>query len=296
MLRHLVSAGALAAVVAGATAGCASYELIENVSYDERNGERGRLDLYLPDPRPAGDVPLIVLIHGGGWRTGSKDIMNQQAPRWAHAGYAVAAINYRLVPRGAYPLLIQDVFCALGFLESQANEYSFDLDRIGATGYSAGAHLAMLLGYAAPTGDFEPDCGTIPTVRPAAVVSGAGPSDLTLYDDPQAVTEFLGGTRAEVPDIYQLASPVNHVTADDPPTLLIYGTDDLIVPYEHAQAIDKALGDAGVDHRLMTIRGAGHLLNPGADLADAVFPIVSNEGPEGFAATLDFFDDVMGQP
>lgn len=286
---------ALLMLTAAAACACASYDVIEDVSYDERHGEATTLDIYLPSPRTP-NTPLIMMIHGGGWSLGSKRHFDDHGPRLAHAGYAVASINYRLVPDGAYPLLFQDVFCALGFLQDNADEYSIDPTQIGVTGYSAGGHLASLLGTAEPTGDFEPDCGHVPAFRPAAVVSGAGPTDLSLYPDTGSIRDLLGGTLKQVPDVYERASPVTHVSADDPPFLLIYGSDDLFVPFEHAEVMHEALEEVGNDVRLMRIRGAGHLLNPGADLYDAVIPIVSADTPEAWAAMLDFFDDHLERP
>ncbi|MBT8493253.1 MAG: alpha/beta hydrolase [Deltaproteobacteria bacterium] len=270
--------------------GCASYELIEDIAYDDRYGERTRLDLYLPDP-PIADAPLVIMIHGGAWRLGSKELLTDAAARVAHTGYAVAAINYRLAPDNPYPLPFQDVFCALGFLESRADEYSIDLDRIAVMGYSAGGHLSLMMALAEPTGDFEPDCPTVPTVRPAAVLSQAGPSDLRLYGDADSIEDLIGGSQTEFPGRYDRASPVTHASPDDPPTLLIYGSDDLLVPYEQAEAIDTALSAVGVDVRVMKIRGAGHLVNPGGDLYEAGVPITSSQGPEAWAAQMDFLDD-----
>jgi acetyl esterase/lipase len=272
------------------SAGCASYELIEDVSYDDRYGERTRMDLYLPDP-PIADAPLIIMIHGGGWRYYSKEALRDQAARIADTGYAVAAINYRLVPEGQYPAMFQDIFCALGYLESRANEYAIDIDRTAVMGYSAGGHLSLMLAMAEPTGDFEPDCPTPPTIRPRAVVSEAGPSDLRLYGSADAIEDLIGGSQSQFPDRYDRASPVTHASPDDPPALLIYGTDDLLVPFEHAEAITDALDDVGVDNRLMKIRGGGHLLNPGADLFETGAPITSSQGPEAWAALMDFLDE-----
>ncbi len=287
---------AVLACFAVASIGCSDVYFIGDVAYDVRYGEATTMDLYLPrDVAPSS--PAVMLIHGGGWRILSKSIYSDAAYRLADAGFVVASINYRLVPDGgAYPNLFQDCFCALGFLQANADAYSIDPQRIAVGGYSAGGHLASLLALAEPVGDFEPDCPTPPGFTPAAGIDGAGPSDLTLYDGADAVEELLGGTLGEVPERYQFASPVNHVDADDPPMLLIHGTDDLFVPYQHTEVLERALDNVGVDVRVLRMRGGGHIINPGGDLIDAVLPLTSADGPEGWAATLDFLDETLGAP
>lgn len=279
-----------------AACACADYTLIEDIPYDQRHGERTTLDVYLPEPPPPPGSPAVILIHGGGWSSGSKDHFADEGERLADAGYVGFSINYRLVPEGAYPNLFQDVYCALGFIEENADEYFVDTSRIAVMGYSAGAHLAGLLGTTGPEGDFAPDCGTTSTIRPAAVISGAGPSDLTLFPDNPATEDLLGGDKDELPDLYRIASPLTYVTPDDPPFLLIHGTDDLIVRYEHAEVMEEALQEAGVDVRVLKVRGGGHIINPGADLIDAALVQTVTDTPEAWPAVLDFLDDTLGQP
>lgn len=276
--------------------GCTDVEVTHDVSYDDRFGEATTMDVYVPgDVRP--DSPAVMLIHGGGWRSFSKAIYTDQARRLADTGYVVASINYRLVPDGGrYPNIFRDCFCALGFLQTNAADYSIDPLRIAVAGYSAGGHLTGLLALAEPTGDFAPDCATPPLFAPAAGIDGAGPSDLTLYGDNDVISDLLGGREDEVPERYQLASPVNHVDADDPPMLLLHGSDDLFVPYEHTEVLERALEQVGVDVRVLRLRGGGHLTNPAGDLVDAVLPLTASDAPEAWAATIDFLDDTLGAP
>ncbi len=277
------------------TSACADYKKIAGIPYDTRHGGSTTLDLYLPgDVGP--DTPAIMLIHGGGWRYFSKEVYKDHGARLADAGFVVASINYRLVPEGAYPRIIQDCFCALGFLQANAEEYFLDPERIAVAGYSAGGHLTSLIAVAEPSGDFEPDCGYVLAFPPAAAISGAGPTDLRKFPKADSIKELLGGSLDEIPELFERASPITHVGPNEPPFLFIAGSDDLFVPWEQTELMDKALRDAGNDSRVLKLRGGGHLTNPGGDLYDAVLPITSADTPEAWAATIDFLDEQLGRP
>ena len=121
--------------------GCVAPVEEHDVAYDERFGGDSSLDLYLPDNGAAAH-PTVMFIHGGSWRFGDKDHFENAGRRLARSGYAVASINYRLLPDGVFPHNLEDCLCALAFLRAHAAEYTIDPDRIVVMGYSAGAHLA----------------------------------------------------------------------------------------------------------------------------------------------------------
>jgi acetyl esterase/lipase len=280
-----------------ALAGCGA-DVIElgAVAYDARHGDATTMKVFLPaEPRP--DGPAIVMIHGGGWRYFSNEVYADHAARFAAAGYAVAAINYRLVPDGAYPAMIQDCACALAFFRSRSAEYGFDPDRVALIGYSAGAHLASLIGVAIDEPAFAPDCDTGATGPPAAVISGAGPQDMRAMPEVDAVTDFLGGTAEEVPEIYDLASPLFHV-GDEPevPFLFVHGEHDLFVGLSHSERMRDALIAAGGEARLLALPGGGHIVNPAPDLGHAAIAVSATDEPVAWAAILAFLDDVVGAP
>ncbi len=285
----------LALVVALAATGCGEVTEIPDLPYDDRYGDRTEMDVYLP-PEYRADRPAVLLIHGGGWRSFSKDVYVDHARRLAKAGYAVAAINYRLVPDGVYPKPVRDCACALSFFRAQAVEFGFDPDRVAVAGYSAGGHLASLLGVAIDDPEHKPDCPAGPTFPPRAVVSGAGPEDMWEMPEVDVVTEFMGGTREEIPERYDLASPIHHVAPGAPPFLFVHGTDDWFVDFAQSERMRDALAEVGADARLLAIPGGGHIVNPGADLGDAHTVIASTDAPEAWAAILDFFDDTIGAP
>jgi len=285
----------LACLLAVAAVGCgADVEEIRGLAYDDRYGTATTMDIYTPlDGRE--DRPAVMLIHGGGWHAFSKETYQEQAIRLAGAGFVTANINYRLVPDGVYPRIIQDCVCALAFFRAHADDYGFDPDRVALMGYSAGGHLVSLLGVAIEVEEFQPTCAAGSTGPPNAVIAGAGPQDLRELAWADAVQDLIGGTIEEYPERYDLASPIAHVAAGAPPYLFVHGTGDVFVPVEQSEHMRDALVNAGNDARLLTIAGGGHLLNNGSDQGQWDLR-TSTDMPEAWAATVDFLDRTVGQP
>ena len=219
-------------------------------------------DLYRPEID--GARPAVLLMHGGGW-TG-KDRREQWASiaeRVAARGYVVFNITYRQAPEYIYPAQLQDVREALKWMRANAAQYRIDPQHLAAMGYSAGGHLAALLG----TKDGPPE------VRVQAVVDGAGPTDLRKYKGGKLVPQFLGGTQAEVPQQFVDASPITHVSKDDPPVFLYHGTWDTLVPDHHSRDFKAALDAAGVHAEWFRQVGRGHVTafyNDGAAIEAAI--------------------------
>jgi acetyl esterase/lipase len=229
-------------------------------------GKGADVELKLNLGRPkqqSGPTPCIVIVHGGGWTQGNKNGHDPQVQELARKGYVAATVAYRFAPKYTFPAQIEDVKCAVRFLRANADKYNIDKDRIGAVGFSAGAHLSMLLG----TMDKEDGCegeGGNPdqSSKVNAVVAWFGPTDLTTNDWPERVVKLLdalcGGTKQEKPDVFKKASPVTYVNAGDAPTLLIHGTKDGLVPWTQATLMADALTKAGVLGRVDLILGANH--------------------------------------
>ena len=190
-----------------------------DIPYVANAGPDQTLDLYLPGTTgdyTTGDqsvvplaVPLVVWIHGGGWRGGDKE--GVEVGYLLREGYAVASLNYRLSGDAIFPAQIQDVNAALSFLRDHAAGYHLDRDRFVVGGDSAGAHLAALAGLSA---NDRPDTFTTdPDVRIVAILNFFGPTDLTvaatLRDEPEDLVALLGGPAREKPDLARAASPVS---------------------------------------------------------------------------------------
>ncbi|HYE99231.1 MAG TPA: alpha/beta hydrolase [Planctomycetota bacterium] len=234
----------------------------KDVEYGKGGGEPLTLNLA----RPKADGPpraCVLLIHGGGWAAGRKEVHDAQIRELARRGYVSATIGYRLVPKAVFPAQIEDVKCAVRFLRAHAQTYGLDPGRIGAVGYSAGAHLSMMLGVMGKDDGLEGEGGWADQPSQVqAVVAFFGPTDFVNVDFPDAsrriVERFLGGRREEHPEIYRKASPITYVSAGDAPMLLIQGTKDALVPHDQAFRMAEAMTAAGVPGRVDLLIGAGH--------------------------------------
>lgn len=248
-------------------------QVLSGVPYAALPGVRPlELDLYLP---PAGEspVPLVVFVHGGGWRLGSR---RSVGPAYAGvspspfeqlnaAGIAVASVDYRLSGEAIWPAQLDDVRAALSWLRLRADELGVDPVRVAAWGESAGGHLAALLGL---------------TTGVAAVAAWYTPSDLSalpadLAADPAnpdtREAQLLGAPLSAVPELAAQASPVSYVTSDAPAFLLLHGRADRAVPWVQSERFAAALGSAGVPVELGSYDGADHMwLGSATAAADAL--------------------------
>ncbi|MBT2493809.1 alpha/beta hydrolase [Streptomyces sp. ISL-96] len=220
------------------------------------------LDLWLPE-EPQGALPVIVYIHGGGWRTGTRGDMGPRMRDWrpgpfarlAQAGFAVASVDYRLSGEALFPAQLDDVTAALTWLRARAGELGLDIGRLVTWGESAGAHLAALLTLTAPVRGCVAWYGpTDLTTMPAQATPGA-------YDpaDPHTREALLiGAAIADAPALARAASPVTYVTTDAPPFLILHGTDDAAIPLAQGEQLAAALRDAGTEVDFRPVPGADH--------------------------------------
>jgi acetyl esterase/lipase len=232
-----------------------------DLAYVANGHERQKLDIYLPE-RASGSYPLVVWVHGGGWRGGSKD--QCPAASLATRGYVVASVGYRLSQHATFPAQIEDCKAAIRWLRAHAQKYHIDPERVGVWGASAGGHLVALLGTSGGVKELEGSLGhPDQSSRVQAVVDWFGPADLlkmtAMRKDPKsAVGLLLGGSVEENPDKARKASPVTYVTPDDPPFLIMHGDADKLVPLEQSEVLADALKKAGVEVTFIVHKGAGH--------------------------------------
>lgn len=233
-------------------------------------GKGGDVELKLDLYRQASHVedvnsvqPGLIVIYGGAWRSGNKEIMRMFCEQFARAGYVVAAVTYRLYPEAQFPAAVEDCKCAVRWMRHNAKEYRVDPKRIGAMGGSAGGHLAMMLGYMDDGDGLEGRGGHKGySSQVQVVVNYFGPFNLTLRDwkekDEHLLVDFLGGKIDDVPDAYRDASPASYVDSDDAPTITLHGTDDPLVPYSQAVLVDKVLRENGVETELVPVEKGVH--------------------------------------
>ncbi|MBX9792148.1 MAG: alpha/beta hydrolase [Pirellulales bacterium] len=238
-----------------------AIEFRADVEYGTGSGEPLRLNLAKPRDT-AGPLPAVVFIHGGGWSGGNRESHDPQVKDWAAKGYVTATVTYRLLPKHRWPAQIEDVKCAVRYLPAHAAELGIDPHRIGAVGFSAGAHLAMMLAVMDSADGLEGSGGWADqSSKVQGAVSFAGPTDLSLTFPDAAnriIETLLGAKPADVPDAVRSASPVSYVNAGDSPLLLYHGTLDEIVPVEQAYAMATSLTKAGVPGRVEILIGAHH--------------------------------------
>ena len=236
-------------------------------------GKGGDVDLKLNLARPAegkGPFPALVFIHSGGWNTGNRAEFDYPIRQAAMNGYVAVTLDYRLTnemengkTKYPFPAQVNDVKCAVRWLRANAVKYRIDSDHLGAFGFSAGGHLALMLGLTEPSDGLEGEGGNIGySSRVQAVVNSAGPTDLISYPpetpDLYYVLHLLGGTFKEIPELYKRASPLTYVRKDSPPILTIHGEMDSEVPLEQARLLDAKMKKIGASHTLIIKKGAGH--------------------------------------
>lgn len=241
-----------------------SYPVREelDVVYGQGGSEELHLDLYRPQGL-RGPLPTMILLHGGGWCTGSKNEMRPAARAFAEKGYVTAAVGYRLAPRYHFPAQLHDVKCAVRWLRANADRYQVDSQRIGVLGGSAGGHLALLLGLTEPKDGLEGEGGwREQSSKVQAVINLMGPVDLSRPGWPEAtehmIADFVGGSRAKAFEAYRSASPFTYIHRGAPPILTIHGTKDGLVPFDQAQLLHSSLRTAGVTTWLEPMKDKGH--------------------------------------
>lgn len=237
-------------------------QLIPDVNFGAGGGRTLRLNIVRPKTLPDKPMPVLVFIYGGGWNSGNRNNCVPRMIQAAKLGYFCAGIEHRPASEAVFPAQIEDCKCAVRFLRAKAGEYRINPDSIGVWGGSSGGHLALLLGTLSDKNDFEGNGGWQEfSSRVQAVCAWCAPADLTQRNPnmlENLLRNFLGGTYREKSKVYTQASPVSHVSKDDPPILLIHGENDTVVPISHAETMFKSSKKAGAEVKLIRVKNAGH--------------------------------------
>ncbi len=239
-----------------------------DMRYGSVVGEDLLLDVLTPDPRPAGLLPALVWVHGGGWESGDKrgGFSDTFGPMVARAGFVFVSVNYRLSDRALFPAQLHDVKSAVRWVRAHADGLGIDPERIGVWGHSAGGHLAALIGTTGDVTELEGESGSPGfSSRVQAVVALSPATDFLEIPDgwphvePRRATEKLvGGPLEERAELVRLANPMTHIRAGTPPFLIVHGADDGVVPVEQAVKLAGALEAAGCETTLEVLPGADH--------------------------------------
>ncbi len=266
LLRIVLLAGGLP-LLSLAAPGPAPAGVIVHRDFAYDAHPRQKLDLYLPIGRLTQPRPLIIYLHGGGWRQGSKDDGRPLALRFVAQGYAVACVDYRLSGDAGYPAQLEDAKAAVRWLRGSAERYGLDRDHFGILGVAAGGHLAALLGAMNSCRLYESGAALDQPSRVQAVVDCSGPVDLLqLFDDAQRrgtpvageIVQLLGGEPRQVPVPAGASNPIQFADVETPPFLIIHGDQDPAVPLGQSRLLYDALVAKGLCAHLHIIHGAGH--------------------------------------
>ena len=239
-----------------------------DVEYARAGDHRLLLDLYLPVRSSENRPRLLVWVHGGAWRAGSKD--NVPVLGLLEHGFAIASVEYRLSPVARFPAQIHDCKAAIRFLRAKQNEFGIDASRIGIIGSSAGGHLAAEIGVTNGHQELEGWLGAFPRSSSdvQAIVDYYGPTNfLTILQQStphglsvrvSALQLLLGGQPDEQTELAKLASPVFHVDRNDPPLLLIHGDQDPQVPINQSHELHGRYKELKLPVEFLVIHGGAH--------------------------------------
>ncbi|MGL5109416.1 MAG: prolyl oligopeptidase family serine peptidase, partial [Vibrio ordalii] len=240
----------------------------KDIVYKTIDGQDLKLNVYFPKTSSAERPPLLIWIHGGAWKRGSKEAIETDNRRLLDSvldqGYALAAVDYRLSGQASFPQPVIDINDAINFLHQRSDEYHFDAKQVVLMGRSAGGHLAGLIG----TLNAHRELGFPfePKYQVAAVVSFFGPMDLLALGNAKgdkttqnsSVSKFLGAIPAQAPELAKQASPISYVSAQTPPFLLLHGNKDKQVPIVQSIEFQKQLDQHGIENQLLIEPDVGH--------------------------------------
>jgi acetyl esterase/lipase len=258
----------LAGITAKPLAAPAGVVVHRDLAYVTGGHVRQKLDLWLPAPKKnAPAYPVIVYIHGGGWKHGNKS--STWTPiDYVSRGYAVASIDYRFSTDAIFPAQIQDAKAAVRWLRANAKKYNLDAQHFASWGESAGGHLASLLGTSNGVAAFDVGENLSQSSAVQAVVDYYGPTDLlqmaaeagsAAHDAPcSAESQLVGGALQTHKKRAKRANPITYIDGRDPPFFIAHGDQDDSVPPAQSVLLRDALKKAGVPRIYISVAGVGH--------------------------------------
>jgi acetyl esterase/lipase len=256
----------------------------KEVIYGRKFGTALTMDVFTPKDTKAANGAGVIFVVSGGWFSGHEGI-TASAPTWVQPfldkGYAVFAVVHGSQPKFSIPEILDDLHRSVRFIKANAKEYGIDPDRLGIIGGSAGGHLALMQGCAGKDGDPKAkDPVEQQSSRVAAIAAFYPATDFLNWGEKGKVmlgghvipirgafdfrTPGPGGALVPVTDVEKVLdigksiSPITHVKKDNPPTLIIHGDKDTLVPLQQAEVMVKAMKDAGATAELILVKGGGH--------------------------------------
>jgi acetyl esterase/lipase len=220
----------------------------------------GRVDLYTV-PKATKPTPVIINIHGGGWKSGTKEAQGGFAAFFKE-GFAVANMEYRLSGQATAPAAVEDTRCMLIYLVQNAKKLNIDPNKIIIMGGSAGGHLALMGGLLGNNCQFDSNCSKHDVVKVAAIIDKYGIADVwdwTFGPDHKSSSPKLWlGEYVNDENFIKSVSPINLVTVDSPPVFIVHGDSDPVVPYHQSEVLYEKLQELGIQSQFMTVKGGLH--------------------------------------
>lgn len=268
------------ALISGMAFADENFTRTEDVIYGRKHGTALTMDVFTPKEQNGAAVVFVV---SGGWFSSHDSINAGFIKEFLKRGYTVFTVVHGSQPKYTIPEILEDMHRAMRFIRSKADDYHISPDRIGISGGSAGGHLSLMQGTAGTAGNesakdpidrqssrvqavacFFPPTDFLNYGKPGEIAIGRGvlkayraPFDFHEFD--QATKSFVPITdEAKILEIGKAISPINHVSKDDPPTLIIHGDKDTLVPIQQAEIIIAKLKEAGVPCELVTKPGLAH--------------------------------------
>jgi acetyl esterase/lipase len=246
-------------------------EFVRDVPYSDGKNKFQMVDIYLPKKRNSDKpLPVIAMIHGGGWGGGNRTFFTARACDYASTGdYAVVCVGYRLTGEAKWPAQIHDCKAAIRLIRARVKDWNLDPDRIGVLGGSAGGHLGLLVATTGNVRTLDGEIGPHKDTSSAVtcLVNFCGPCDLTqpLTNDrrmakpiAEMVFKLLGGEPTDLPEIAREASPLTYISKDTPPVITVHGTGDNYVDFKMSERLDAALKRVSVKSYLVPMVKIDH--------------------------------------
>lgn len=242
-----------------------------DVVFGVGGGRDLKCDVFYP-PNEEKDRPGVLIIHGGGWQMGDRDQLKYYGIQLARYGLVGVACEYRLSGEAIWPAHINDVKAALRWMRANADRLGINADKICVTGNSAGAHLALILG--CDTDEFEGEGGNMDVSSECAAIAAIyPPTRLGLGKGGAAYSHLFGNATDEA--IAANASPITYADKSFPPTLLIHGNADMVVPCEESFNMYHALKKAGAAVELHMFDGAPHAFDALPEFARVCIQLIT---------------------
>lgn len=231
-----------------------------DVVYTKVNNWEGRADLYIA-PKAIAPTPVIINIHGGGWKSGEKETQGGFNP-FFKAGFAVANMEYRLSGQATAPAAIEDTRCMLIYLIQNAKKLNINPNKIIIMGGSAGGHLALMGGLLGNDHKFDSNCKGVDNIKVAAIIDKYGIMDVWDWtygpEHKSSSPKLWLGNKLKDEAFIKSVSPITYVNKNSPPIFIVHGDADPTVPYQQSVDLYKKLQDLGVKSQFITVAGGGH--------------------------------------